>query len=418
MGVFDRFMQTRGAADRLPAENPARALMSTLTAWANRTAPSVKFRAELDAHVALANPVVYRVIDKIATSVQAVNWYAEADPDAKGRVAKKTIEEVNSVLQSPNDQMSGAQLRYWMAMNAALYGKIAGKVGIYNATPNAIYPLRPPKLRAKIDKHGNVSGYLYGDIGKAEEYASYRSAGREPNGAASKSFAFEISKPTLIASPEGGNSPLTAIIKPMEIIELLFQRALDTASGQPNARNIITSDKGLTDDQEDDIKKQMDDREVGGESAGSTLFLWGVDIKLHKLDNDISDLHTKIPADDMARHIAGAWGVPIALVGFAGADGSKFANNFTESRRSFYEDTIIPGYLVPIQEELTRYLCPTGVRIRFDLDTIPALRDARMDLARKITPITYLADDEKRELTGFEPTGKPIDASISDDKEA
>ena len=45
------------------------------------------------------------------------------------------------------------------------------------------------------------------------------------------------------------------------------------------------------------------------------LFLYNTDVKVHKLDNQLGDIHSKLPLDDMTRQIAGVFGVPVAAPG-------------------------------------------------------------------------------------------------------
>jgi phage portal protein BeeE len=111
-----------------------------------------------------------------------------------------------------------------------------------------------------------------------------------------------------------------------------------------------------------------------------------------------------MPSDDMARLIFGAFGIPIALAGMGAADGAKFAGNYVESRAAFWEDTIIPDYVSPLMQGMTRLLCPTGVRIVADLDEIPALKKSRVTSMVEADGIGFLTTNEKRELYGWEET--------------
>jgi len=105
----------------------------------------------------------------------------------------------------------------------------------------------------------------------------------------------------------------------------------------------------------------------------------------------------------MTRQIAGVFGVPIALMGLGSADAAKFANNYQESRLSFWQDTIVPCYLSPIAAGMTQALCPPGARIQFDLDAVPALWQGRSKLGESLSKVGFLTDDEKREILGYEP---------------
>jgi phage portal protein BeeE len=53
---------------------------------------------------------------------------------------------------------------------------------------------------------------------------------------------------------------------------------------------------------------------------------------------------------------------------------------------------------------MTRFICPPGVRISADLDSIPALAKSRITSMKEAEDITFLTTNEKRELFGFGPT--------------
>ena len=395
---------TRGADDRKPSENPMKAIASSLSDWANGIFVRKSWNTEIGAEKALKNPVVFRCVDKIGTAVQSVTWFAEKDADYSGHVSKKEIADVETVLKNPNDQMTGSQLRYWLALNIALMGRVCLKAGVSNGGLNAIYPLQQGKLIADYNIYGNITKYIYGFADKKDTIPSFFSTSKDQNGYPEKGFAFEITKPSLNLLDNTGNDPVKAIVKQVTILDLLADRALDTADETPNIKYILTLPSGITEEEEKKIREQIEDHKVGEEKSGDLMTLYGVDLGIHKLENNLSDLHTKIPADDMARHIAGVFGVPVALMGTAAADSAKFANNYAESRQSFYEDTIIPGYLIPIQEALTRFIAPKGIRIRFDFDSIPALQQSRAKLAKELEGVSFLTRNEKREFTGWEPT--------------
>jgi hypothetical protein len=117
----------------------------------------------------------------------------------------------------------------------------------------------------------------------------------------------------------------------------------------------------------------------------------------------------------MSRQIVGAFGIPIALIGLGGADAAKFAHNYTESRRSFWEDTLTPEYFVPFATGLTSALCPFGARVAFKYDEIQAIEDIRIENAAKLSKVNFMTRDEKRAMVGLLPmtdgTGGLIDAT-------
>ena len=371
----------------------------------------VKWNDAIAAREAMTHPIVYRALNKLAEAVQQVKWYAEIDeeaPKADQRQKEKIVENINDLLHNPNDNMSPAMLRYWMALNYASFGRVPLKVS-FSATepdrPNGIYPLEADKVSVISNNRGTPAKYKYGSGQSAEEYVSryfWKPSER-------KGFVDQIWKPgfTGYQHRDDSNTPLNAIGLPAQVVKALLIRAIKTANGHPNVRYLVTCSRTLTEAQKKALSDHLNEEHgADGPSAGKIPILQNAsDVVIHKLDNDLSDIHSKTPSDDMARLVFGAFGIPIALAGMGASDGAKFASNYVESRLSFWEDTIIPGYVSPlISQGMTRLICPRGVVIRADLDSIPALVAGRMLAMKNASEVNFLTTDEKRKLFGFEPT--------------
>lgn len=374
--------------------------------------PLVSASNVLAAHRALEHPIVFRCLNKIATSVQQVRWFAEPDPDVNltERASATAIKAINAALTSPTDTMTADQLRFWFALSYAVYGRAPFKVGIgVNNFVNGIYPLDAAHTKAILNNRGVIQSYEYGEASNKESLPSKTKAGP------GKSFASEIAVPALNGSRDSGKNinALGAIGLPAEVADLLLRRAYDTASGHPNSKYIVTAEKTLTERQKDAIREHIEGAAVDGDESGSVLFLYNTAVEVHKLDNDLNNIHSKMPLDDMSRMIAGAFGIPISLLGLGAADGAKFAGNYIESRQSFWEDTIIPCYCTPIASGLTQALCPYGARIVFDLDSIDAVQDSRATRSQKLSAVDFLTDDEKREVVGYAPLTAEQKAEIA-----
>lgn len=393
----------RKKSDQPPASNSAN--------MGGSKRPLVNYENTIAAEAALAHPITFRCLNKIAQSVQSVDWYCEADPDvpASNRAGAEQIKAINAVLQSPTNTYSPDMLRYWMALNFACYGRVPYLVGRGISNPTGLYPLTVTQVREVLDNRGLVKGYEYGMGEAAKPYPTRETARGAEN------YINELYTPNLAGVIENGRNitPLKAIGLPSQVTRLLLQRAVDTASGHPNNKYIVAAEKTLTEKQKENIKTHVDEAEPGGEESGRVLFLYNTKIAVHSLDNNLSDIHSKMPMDDMTRLIAGSFGIPISLLGLGAADGAKFAGNYEESRRSFWEDTIIPGYLSPIARSLTQGLCPDGARIVFDLDSISAIGDVRARKAKELVTVSFLTDDEKRELAGYPPLTAAQKAEIA-----
>lgn len=354
---------------------------------------------------------LYRITNFVAASVQSVPWFCEADPAviASERAPATKIKAINDLLKSPNDTFTSQQFQYWLTLNLMLYARAHFKIGVGSlGQPNGVYPLAAKYMKGVLNDRGTVESYEYGMGENMTRYPTRRTAERRAgnNPTAMSAYAAEISFPSLSGLVEYGKEPaaLESIAMPIAIINALMQRALDTASGHPNIKYVITSERTLTRQQKDALVKHLEESGPGEENSGSVLFIYNTDIKVHKLDNELGDIHSKIPLDDMTRQIAGVYGVPIPLLGLGSADAAKYASNYGESRLSFWQDTVVPCYLSPIAAGMTQAICPPGARVSFDLDSIPALWEGRAALGERLSKVNFLVTNEKRAILGFEPT--------------
>lgn len=404
MALVDWISRTRRKAQpvRPAKDQPA----SGASLWIGGKRASVSYRDAVNAQQAMVHPVLFRILNKIAISVASVQWYIDDDPNAKPveKVSVKVKKQLNDLLHSPNDVLAEDQLRYWMALSFASYGRIPLKIGVNtDGIANGIYGLDAQYVRAERDTRGIIKAYKYGTTDEnSETLLIRRLAEKQEN---KPSYGHEIFTPNLGGAYAIGQNmtPLQACGLPADVINLLLRRAADTAAGHPNMKYIVAAEKTLTKGQKGALKETIEAAETGDDESGHILFLYNTKIDLHKLDNDLNDIHSKMPMDDMARMLAGLFGVPVALLGLGAADGAKFAGNYSESRESFWEDTIIPSYLTPIATGLTAAICPYGCRVRFDYDTIEALNVARATRAKLLEKVTFLDENEKRDLCGFGP---------------
>ena len=359
------------------------------------------------------SPQLYRITNYVASAVQSVPWFCEQDPDvvAMEQAGPAKVKAINDLLKYPNDTFNAKQLQYWIAMNLMLYARAHFKVGISSSgTPNGIYTLDAKQMSAVLNSRGTVDYYEYG-TGLAKQKLLTR-RGSELKGGLD-AYGAEISFPSLTGQVDYKNSPaaIECIAQPIAIINALMQRALDTASGHPNVKYVISAEKTLNKKQQEALEKHMQQSAPGEDESGQVLFLFNTTIKVDKLDNQLADIHSKIPLDDMTRQIAGVFGVPVPLLSLGSADAAKYAGNYVEARLAFWQDTILPCYLAPIAAGMTQAICPPGARITFDLDAIPALWKGRAELGETLSKVTFLTANEKREVLDFEPTNEELDTA-------
>ena len=400
---------TKSVADRKPTDAPVEPSVIYLR---DGTAVAVtQWSARMQAEAAMAHPVVYRALSKIAESVQQFEWMVEVDEKYEGtRVAdfearRKAIAEV---LVSPNDEMTPAMMRYWIGLGYATYGRVPFRVSISGrnpSCPSGLFPMQVADLSAHYTERGSVRQYEYGKGEKKQTYLSRQSW--EPGD--TRGFVDQIWRPSLSGCGRdiysNSNSPLMAVGMPSQVVQYLILRALNSAKGVPNVKYIVTTDGNLTAQQQDSLRRKINqDHAVDGDLSGNIMLLTHAGkIEVTKVSNDMSDIHSKVPADDMSRMIFSAFGIPLALAGIGASDGAKFAGNFSESRLAFWEDTIIPGYVEPIVQGLTAMLCPPGLKIVANYDSIPAIQHGRASSMKCVSDISFLTTTEKREMYGFAP---------------
>lgn len=401
MGLFKQIFAKK-APERPPTDEP----VSPVYVMSGQAVRFISPLASMTAETAQRkSSQLYRITNYVSCAVQSVPWYCEPDPDviASEQAGASDIKAINALLKSPNDNYTSAQLLYWLTLNLMLYGRSHFKVGVSSAgKPNGIYTLATKHVRGVLNRRGTVESYEYGDGETKQIIPTRRTAERVGRNDA---YASEISFPSLSGLTEYNKSPaaVESIAYPVAIVMALMQRALDTASGHPNVKYIITAEKTLTVQQRDALTQHLENATPGEAESGSVLFLYNTEIKIHTLDNKLDDIHSKLPMDDMTRQIAGVFGVPIALLGLGSADAAKYANNYEQSRLAFWQDTIVPSYLCPIAGGMTAALCPYGARIQFDLDAVPALWEGRAKLGQTLTEVNFLTTNEKRAILGFEP---------------
>jgi hypothetical protein len=414
MKIDLNFFRQKARPIRAAIDDP---IKNAIRLFSNGNKVGITYWDVVNAERAMQHPVARRCIHKIGLACQDVKWYAEQDPNSSEKVSKADLKKLNNVLENPNDNMDAAQLRYWLGLNKAVYGRFAIKIGaLTTGGPNAIYPLAQRSFKTVFANNGAISEYRYGDDQRYESLPTRGAVDPGYKGTFTKAFGYEYVVPdlegvyagatTLGGGKKRNNSPLNAIALPMQIIDHLLKRAVDTASGHPNSKYIISGEKTMTSDQQDEVEDMIEERKTDAEESGSILFLANTSIKVDTLDNGLSDIHSKIPSDDMARIIYANYGIPVALAGIGSSDAAKFAGNYEASRRSFYEDTIIPDYLGPISSGLTFVMCPPGARIMFDYDSISGLGDARVNKAKGLQGVPFLTDQEKRVMSGFPPAAE------------
>lgn len=204
-----------------------------------------------------------------------------------------------------------------------------------------------------------------------------------------------------------GMAPIEAAASALDVHNAAseWNKALLDNAARPSGALVFTGDtSGLTDDQFQRLKTELEDEYQGARNAGKPLLLeGGLDWKTMALTpRDMDFIEAKNGA---AREIALAFGVPPMLLGIPGDN--TYAN-YAEANRAFYRLTVLP-LVNRTAASLSQWLSPAfgaEMRLGVDLDQIEALSSEREALWSRIGAASFLTDDEKRMAVGY--GGDPI----------
>jgi HK97 family phage portal protein len=156
----------------------------------------------------------------------------------------------------------------------------------------------------------------------------------------------------------------------------------------------------LSADQFKRLKEELSSEFQGSGNAGRPLLLEG-GLKWQALSLTPADMDFVALKEGAARDIALAFGVPPVLVGLPGD--ATYANA-REAGRALYRQTILPmaaRILNALGAMLSDWLGP--VKLAVDTDQLSELAEDRAKLWEVIGAATFLSDEEKREMLGFQP---------------
>lgn len=158
--------------------------------------------------------------------------------------------------------------------------------------------------------------------------------------------------------------------------------------------------EGLTDDQFERLKSELESAFSGAANAGRPMLLDG-GLKWQKMAMSPADMDFATLKSAAAREIALAFGVPPMLLGLPG---DNTYSNYREANRALWRLT-----LLPLTEKLYRAieegLAPwfPDCKVSIDLDRITALSEDRERLWKQVSDADFLTREEKRQLLGFTP---------------
>jgi HK97 family phage portal protein len=334
------------------------------------------------------NPVAHRCVKLVAEAVAALHWDVCAggveDPGHPAAIR----------LRRPNPHQTGADLIEALTVHLLVFGDAFLEAVCEDADgpPLELHVLRPDRMRPLFGRDGWIEAYDYAVNGRKVTF-------RQDEAALPPILHLKLFDPL---EDHRGFAPLAAAQMALDAhnAATAWNKALIDNAARPSGALVYTAEGGgLSDEQFDRLKTELEANFQGALNAGRPILLeGGLDWKPLSLSpKDMDFLDAKAAA---AREIALALGVPPLLLGL---QGDNTYANYAEAARSFQRQTVIPlGRR--ILDRLALWLAPVWPDIRFeiDLDRVDALAEQREAQWRPVLAAgDVLTREERREALGY-----------------
>jgi HK97 family phage portal protein len=337
----------------------------------------------------MKNAVVYRCVRMIAESAASVPWLLY---DGERELAEHPL---LTLLAAPNPVEEGSVLfERWYAFLQCAGDSYLEAVSASNGV-RELYVLRPDRVSVVADARGWPIAYDYKVDGRAS---------RIPRGA-------DGFLPVLHASlfhpldDHYGLSPVTAAADALDVHNAgaAWTKSLLDNAARPSGALVYKGPDGggLTDEQFNRLKRELEESYQGAANAGRPMVLEG-GLDWRAMSYTPAELDFSRSRDVAAREIALAFGVPPMLLGIPGDN--TYAN-YREANLVFWRQTVLP-LVARTARALTKWLAPrfgTSLRLGYDSDAVDALALEREAVWNRLSDATFLTTNERRAAAGYSP---------------
>ncbi|MFC7053823.1 phage portal protein [Hansschlegelia quercus] len=335
------------------------------------------------------NPIVHRAVRMVAeaaSSVPLVLTEGDSEHEAHPLIA---------LLARPDGRLGRPGLIETVVANLLVSGDAYLEAVVVDGEPRELHALRPDRMRLIAGADGWPEAYEYrcgAEVARYDQRA-------EP---VPPILHITLHHPL---DDHYGLSPLEPAAAAIDLHNAAsaWNKALLDNAARPSGALVYKGPEGqgLSDDQVERLKTELEAQFSGAANAGRPLLLdGGLDWRPMALTPQEMDfLQAKNAA---ARDIALVFGVPPMLLGIPGD--ATYAN-YAEANRALWRQTVIP-LLTRVARSLAGWLGPAWdaeLTLTPDLDAIEALSTEREALWRRVTDADFLEEDEKRAAVGYQP---------------
>ena len=332
------------------------------------------------------NVVAFRSIQAIADAVSSVPWTCWRGTQ------ELTDHPLLDLIRKPNPRDSGSQYLHQKVGFLMLAGNSYEERVEQSGQVRELYQLRPDRMKIIPGDNGFPMAHEY-HVGQRKVRFDVDPATME--GPVRHLKLFHPTDDWYGMSPiEAGAYAVDTHNEAGAWIQSLLQK-----SARPSGALVHTGDGGLSDEDFNRLKSQMDEQYSGSHNAGRPMLLeGGLDWKQMGLSPvDMEIIETKLSA---ARDVALALGVPPQLLGIPG---DNTYSNYQEARLAFWEDTVIPLVGLIADDWNASLADAQGVTLKPDFDQVPAIVEKKRAQWSMLDQTNSLTINEKREAMGYEP---------------
>lgn len=196
-----------------------------------------------------------------------------------------------------------------------------------------------------------------------------------------------------------GLSPVAVAADIIRALETNEERALQMMErGTPPFILSAQLAEGLTELQQEQLEKTYEQKYEGTDNANKPL-LSGIPLRADKIGFSSADLELIQHSEHSLRVLCSVYGVPSVLFN---DNANSTYNNVETAEVDFYENTVKP-LATYLEDKMSAFYLSEGYRFEFDFSTVAVLAKAKAELLNSYNTVSFLTDNEKRAIFGYEP---------------
>jgi HK97 family phage portal protein len=343
------------------------------------------------------NAAIHACVKKIANAAASVDLYLQRK-SKNGTLGDVIEPDLERILERPNQAQGWSRFMRVLVSNYLINGNAYVRPAFgTRRTPEYLYLMRPELVSPKVSPQGELLRYEYKNGNRTDKFEVVPGENmpilhlREFNPADDL-----LGLSTIAPAARSGDIMNTGL----QWIHSLLKNSA-TPSGAIQVRKKDGGAADLSEEQYKRLKDMIDAQFAGASNAGRPLLLEG-GLEWQSIGMDAKSMQYLESLWASARMIATAFGVPPQLINIPG---DSTYNNMNEAKLSLWEETVLP--LVDfILDEMNNWLTPmfdkTGMlKVCYDQDSIPALKDKRMQSYESLEKVSFLTIPEKRAAAGY-----------------